>query len=54
MLDANPLVDIQNTQRIAGVMVNGVWLNRSALDRLLREIEHDAQAGCTGKVAPPH
>jgi hypothetical protein len=53
MLDANPLVDIQNTQRIAGVMVDGVWLNRSALDRLLREIEHDAQAGCRAKVTSP-
>ena len=51
MLDANPLVDIQNTQRIAGVMANGVWLNRSALDRLLREIARDAQAGCTAKLS---
>lgn len=54
MLDANPLVDIHNTQRIAGVMANGLWLNRSALDRLLREIARDAQAGCTAKVTSAH
>jgi imidazolonepropionase-like amidohydrolase len=35
VLDANPLVDIANTKRIAGVVANGRLLDRTALDRLL-------------------
>ena len=35
LLDANPLQDIGNSSRIAGVMVNGRWLSRSTIDAAL-------------------
>ena len=35
LLDANPLDDISNTQRIAGVMLNGTWMSRAELDKRL-------------------
>jgi imidazolonepropionase-like amidohydrolase len=35
LLDANPLQDIGNSSRIAGVMINGRWLSRSAIDAAL-------------------
>ncbi len=34
LLDANPLVDIHNTKKIRGVMVNGHYFDRAALDAL--------------------
>jgi imidazolonepropionase-like amidohydrolase len=37
VLDANPLEDIRNTQRISGVVLRGRYLNSQDLDRLLRE-----------------
>lgn len=36
LLDANPMKDITNTRRIAGVMQRGQWHDRRALDRLLQ------------------
>ncbi|MEO8070678.1 MAG: amidohydrolase family protein, partial [Acidobacteriota bacterium] len=39
LLDANPLVSIENTQRISGVVVNGRFLDRKALDGLLAQVE---------------
>jgi len=36
LLDADPLQDIHNTQRIAAVVVNGRLFDRAALDSLLR------------------
>jgi len=35
LLDANPVEDIQNTQKIRAVIVNGNYLDRTALDKLL-------------------
>jgi imidazolonepropionase-like amidohydrolase len=35
LLDANPLERIENTSRIAGVVLNGRYLDRAALDALL-------------------
>ncbi len=35
MLDANPLEDIRNTKRIAGVMIRGRWIPSEELVRLL-------------------
>ena len=35
ILDADPLVDIRNTRRISGVIAQGHYLDRSALDALL-------------------
>jgi imidazolonepropionase-like amidohydrolase len=39
LLDANPLDDIANTQRVAGVVVAGRYLSRDDLDQLLRSVE---------------
>jgi hypothetical protein len=38
LLDADPLADIGNTRRIAGVLSHGVWRDRRALDALLAEV----------------
>jgi imidazolonepropionase-like amidohydrolase len=35
LLDANPLQDIANSTRIAGVMIAGRWMGRSAIDERL-------------------
>jgi imidazolonepropionase-like amidohydrolase len=39
LLNANPLEDIRNTTKISAVVVNGRFLNRQELDRILEEIE---------------
>ena len=39
LLDANPLDDIRNTQKIAGVVVNGRYLSRAELDKMLAGAE---------------
>jgi imidazolonepropionase-like amidohydrolase len=39
LLDANPLSDIRNTQKINAVVVNGRLLDRKALDDLLAQVE---------------
>jgi imidazolonepropionase-like amidohydrolase len=44
LLDANPLDDIRNTQKIAAVIVNGRYLSRSELDKLLAGVEAAAKA----------
>jgi len=36
LLDANPLEDIANTQKIRGVVLAGRYFDRPALDRMLR------------------
>lgn len=38
LLDGNPLVDIKNTRRIAGVSVDGRWLARETLDSMLSDL----------------
>jgi imidazolonepropionase-like amidohydrolase len=45
LLDANPLDDISNTQRIAGVVAAGRYLSRADLDQLLRRVETAAKHG---------
>lgn len=47
LLDANPLEDVRNTQRIAGLFFNGQFFDRSALDELLRFAERQAGSGRT-------
>jgi hypothetical protein len=42
LLDANPLLDIANTRKIAGVVVNARYLDRRALDALLATAEQVA------------
>lgn len=44
MVDANPLQDIGNVARLAGVMVRGRWLPREEIDRRLAEIASMAQS----------
>jgi imidazolonepropionase-like amidohydrolase len=39
LLDADPLADIRNTQRIHAVILDGRYLDRAALDALLAETE---------------
>ncbi|HSP17646.1 MAG TPA: amidohydrolase family protein [Thermoanaerobaculia bacterium] len=43
ILDANPLQDIHNTERIAAVILDGKLLRRSDLDSLLRQAEELAK-----------
>jgi len=42
LLDANPLSDIRNTEKIAAVMLNGRHMDRNALDQLLKAAEEAA------------
>jgi len=39
LLDADPLVDIDNTRRIAAVVVNGRYLAKVSLQKMLSDIE---------------
>jgi imidazolonepropionase-like amidohydrolase len=39
LLDANPLDDIRNTQKIAGVVANGRYFSRADLDKMLAAVE---------------
>ncbi len=43
LLTANPLVDIANTQKIAGVIVNGRYLRRAETDKMLAGAEAEAR-----------
>ncbi|WP_051260879.1 amidohydrolase family protein [Algoriphagus marincola] len=38
LLNSNPLEDIQSTQKIAAVILNGKFMDRNALDSLLQEV----------------
>jgi imidazolonepropionase-like amidohydrolase len=42
LLGGNPLEDIRHTRSIRGVVINGRYLDRKALDGLLRESEKAA------------
>ena len=44
LLEANPLENISNTQRIAAVVLRGRYLDREALDALLARVERAANA----------
>lgn len=44
LLDANPLDDIRNTQKIAGVIANGRYYSRKDLDKMLSAVEAAAKA----------
>lgn len=39
LLDANPLIDIRNTRKIAAVVTDGRYLSRAQLDEMLARIE---------------
>jgi imidazolonepropionase-like amidohydrolase len=47
LLDANPLLDITNTQKIAAVFFNGRYFSRNDLQKLLQKVED------TAKKEPP-
>ncbi|MBZ5681504.1 MAG: amidohydrolase family protein [Acidobacteriia bacterium] len=49
LLDANPLEDIRNTQKIAAVIVNGRYLSRADLDKMLAGVETAAKAPAASK-----
>ena len=50
LLDADPLQDIHNTTRISGVFLSGRYLDRPALDSLLKEAEAAANSVSEGKA----
>ena len=39
LLDANPLVDVRNVRRSAGMLLRGTWYDRGTLDRRRRSLE---------------
>jgi imidazolonepropionase-like amidohydrolase len=43
LLDANPLEDIKNTKRIAAVMVNGKYLTKEVLEKMMADVEAAAK-----------
>ena len=45
LLEANPLQDIRNTERIVAVISEGRYLNREVLERLRRENCRNCSAG---------
>ena len=38
MLDKNPITDIKNTRKIAGVFVNGNWIDKNKLNFMLADL----------------
>jgi imidazolonepropionase-like amidohydrolase len=48
LLDANPLDDISNTQKIAAVMMNGRYFSHADLQKILQKVEASAK-----KEPPP-
>ncbi|MFH6605180.1 amidohydrolase family protein [Maribacter algicola] len=38
LLDANPLENIENTRKISGVFVNGTWLDKEQIDKMLSDL----------------
>jgi imidazolonepropionase-like amidohydrolase len=44
-LDANPLEDIRNTQKVSGVVLNGQFLSKADLQKLLQRVEESAKKG---------
>lgn len=42
-LDANPLEDIRNTQKISGVIFNGRFFNKADLQKILQKVEEAAK-----------
>ena len=38
LLDANPLEDIKNTRTINGVFVNGTWVDKGKIDKMLSDL----------------
>jgi imidazolonepropionase-like amidohydrolase len=49
-LDANPLEDIRNTQKVTAVIVNGRYLSKADLQKILQRVEESAKK----EVTAPH
>jgi imidazolonepropionase-like amidohydrolase len=43
LLEANPVEDIRNTQKIAGVILNGRYYSKAELQKILARVEEDAK-----------
>jgi imidazolonepropionase-like amidohydrolase len=54
ILDADPLKDIANTQKIRGVVLAGRYFDRAALDRMLRSVVTAAAAEPVPSAKPEH
>ena len=52
LLDADPTRDIAHTRRIRGVVLDGRWLDRAALDRLLGSPTTSASTSCSSPSSP--
>jgi len=44
LLEENPLVDIINSRKVAGVMIRGRWLSRDQIEHGLASLEESARA----------
>ena len=53
LLDANPLQNIDNTWKIAGVMVNGRWMSRAEIDKRLARGSRQGRRDCHGTSRRP-
>jgi imidazolonepropionase-like amidohydrolase len=42
-LDANPLEDIRNTQKVSAVILNGQYLSKADLQKILQRVEESAK-----------
>ncbi len=42
-LDANPLKDIRNTQKVTGVILNGTYFSKADLQKILQRVEESAK-----------
>jgi hypothetical protein len=51
LLDKNPLGNINNTRTIAGVFLNGQWLDRTELDKILDQLQ-DYQRDNDREITP--
>ncbi|MFI7676646.1 amidohydrolase family protein [Actinophytocola sp. NPDC049390] len=52
ILDANPLVDIRNTQKLSGVVVRGHYLDEAARLQVLADVERTAAASSGAALSP--
>lgn len=52
LLDANPLQDIRNTQKIAAVVLNGRYISRNDLQKILQKVEDAAKKEAPGPGSP--
>lgn len=55
LLEANPLLDISNTRKISGVFINGRWIARRDLDKMLADlVKHNDALKAQFMPSPPN